>query len=106
MTPERIALHREWFRTCDDATRIRGLECLDEIERLKAVIKVDDERLITAAEKAGVLYGGCDTPDALVDKVLDQAEQIRRLREALRANHNHNHRWPGRNTSNLPSVIL
>lgn len=49
-----------------------------EIELLRGAAAADERRLIAAAEKAGITYGGCDTPD-------DLAEEIERLNAEIEA---------------------
>ena len=40
-----------------------------EIAQLKGALRADDLRNHQAAEKAGILYVGCDTPEDLADEV-------------------------------------
>lgn len=58
-----------------------------EIDRLRAAMTIADERLQQAAIKAGVLYMGCDTPDALVDTICALRAEIERLESALDEQH-------------------
>lgn len=46
-------------------------EWTKEIDRLKNAMQIADQCLIAAADKAGILYIGCDTPDALADRILE-----------------------------------
>ena len=41
-----------------------------------ATIQQDDQRLRDAAARAGVVYFGCDTPDALAERILEQQATI------------------------------
>lgn len=43
----------------------------DRIVELERVMKIDERRLIDAANKAEIEYMGCDTPDAMADIVVD-----------------------------------
>jgi regulator of replication initiation timing len=51
-----------------------------ENELLKGAIEADTQRMLNAAEKAGVLFVDCDTPDMLADKVIE----LRAERDAWR----------------------
>lgn len=50
-----------------------------ERDGLRGALAAGDERLVAAAERAGVAYTGCDTPDALVERVEEQGAEIERL---------------------------
>lgn len=61
-------------------------DALAELERLRfleGAAAADGDRLVAAAEKAGIVFVGCDTPDALADEVLALLQQVHQLRAAL-----------------------
>jgi hypothetical protein len=42
---------------------------LERIKGLEGEAYADEERLRKSADDAGILYVGCDTPEALVDRI-------------------------------------
>ena len=57
------------------------------IAELEGAARADDERLRAAAERAGIAWVGCDTPDALAERVveLEAALELRKIDAALDA---------------------
>ncbi len=53
-----------------------GDKMYEQIELLKGAARADEERLIKAAEKAGMVYMGCDTPDWLAERILEMTEVL------------------------------
>ncbi len=49
----------------------------------------DNERMKAAADRAGVLYAGCDMPEHLADAVVALRDDVRRLRAALLSEFKH-----------------
>jgi hypothetical protein len=47
----------------------------ERVQLLEGAARADEERLIKAAEKAGMVYWGCDTPDHLADTILELKEK-------------------------------
>ena len=59
-------------------------ELMGEIATLKGSIAADDERLVKAAERAGIPYFSCDTAEHLADTVIELRADLDRAREALK----------------------
>jgi hypothetical protein len=57
-TEEGRLWHDKYLSVCAELATVRG------------AMKADDERLLDAAQKAGILYTDCDTPDGLADEIL------------------------------------
>lgn len=55
------------------------------IEHLHGAMNADDERLKSAAEKCGVTYCGCDTPDQMADEIIGLKEIIKEKNNLLLA---------------------
>jgi hypothetical protein len=53
------------------------------VTELEGAATADTGRLIAAAEKAGITYAGCDTPDHLADRVVEMQAQIDSLHDDL-----------------------
>ena len=62
---------------------------------------VDDQRLVDAAARAGILYVGCDTPSDLADEVVALRAEIAALRTAARRMLAAEKRW-----EELPNAYL
>lgn len=58
-------------------------DLLAEVERLTGAAEADEQRLIAAAERAGIVYVGCDTPDALAGEVVTLRDLAQRQHELL-----------------------
>jgi len=54
------------------------------VVELEGAAAADEQRLIAAAEKAGIGFGGCDTPDDLAEAAVDLAETAVDLRVSQR----------------------
>jgi hypothetical protein len=52
-------------------------------DRLRAEITADDQRLRDAATRAGVMYAGCDTADALADEIIRLRNELMRMSSAV-----------------------
>lgn len=68
---ERQSIHnREVEMLRNDLATLRATvdQQAETIRQLRGAIAADEERLRHAAEKAGVLYVGCDTADAMADR--------------------------------------
>ena len=55
-----------------------GQEMYQQMKLLEGAAKADEERLIKAAEKAGIVYMGCDTPDWLAERILELEREVKR----------------------------
>jgi len=51
-------------------------EARERIKTLEGAATADGERLIQAAERAGITYTGCDTPDVLAETIVSLEGQI------------------------------
>lgn len=56
---------------------------LEEIDLLHGAAHADELRLIAAAQKAGIVYGGCDTPDDLAEEVVGLRAELHRYKQKL-----------------------
>jgi hypothetical protein len=55
-----------------------GDKMYQQIELLKGAARADEERLIKAVAKAGIVYMGCDTPDWLAERILEREREVKR----------------------------
>lgn len=69
------------FHASEEENLVRPLRA--EIDRLRAAMTIADERLQQAAIKAGDLYMGCDTPDALADTICELRAEVDELKRNL-----------------------
>jgi len=81
MTKERLAeiitLLSIWDPSEQPPLKRALLDLVADVELLQGAARADNERLIAAAAKAGIAFGGCDTPD--------DSERVVELREQLGA---------------------
>jgi len=52
-------------------TRDEMMQARRRITDLEGAARADEERLRAAAERAGITYVGCDTPDALAERIAE-----------------------------------
>ena len=64
--------------------RLDGEAKSAEIAQLKGALRADDLRNHQAAGKAGILYVGCDTPEALADEVCKLKEELKQAQAEAR----------------------
>jgi len=79
------------------------------IYQLNGAARADTQRLIDAAAKAGIVYVGCDTPDALADAVLEAHARLavgeKILRECANALRDNLRMWAYKNEPIMATAL-
>jgi hypothetical protein len=62
-----------------------AIRLADELDKYREAIAIDADRLRVVADRAGITYVGCDTPDALADELDEARKEVDRLEYRVRA---------------------